>query len=480
VGSVVEVKDPDGTLAGRQIVTEPGVIRFLPVYRDSAGSPEDEGAETGNMLWFYVNGMIAETSPLEVFYPADYAQVEVCVNGSLRGGKTCQLMEGWNLVSWNVDTPEDSIEVVLGEIMDCVEVVLGFEGGGLTYDPELQPFSTLWYTDHLSGYWIKVKPGCSPELRLAGSVVPANTPIPVYRGWNLVSYLPELSLTPAEALATVSDKLMIAYGYDNGIQVYQPGQSSFNTLEEMMTCYGYWMKLTGDDVLIYPGGNVETAPIIAENPRAAAARLAAATDAATTIAWVNLYSRALTLDGRTIKAGSLVEAFSMAGTKIGSFRLNRDGQFGFMPVYSDAGMNEAVTGVKPGDKFTLRVDGVEAVETLSWTTTGDRIEVGRLTSSASTGSLPGSFSLAQNYPNPFNPTTTISFSLPAKGQARIEIYNVLGKLVAVPFDGTVEAGDHQVVWDGKNVTGEAVASGVYFYRLTADKYTDTKKMMLLK
>ncbi len=479
VGSVVEVKDPDGTIAGRQIVTEPGVIRFMPVYRDSAGSVEDEGAETGDMLWFYVNGQIAETSPLEVFYPADYAQVEVCVNGSLRGGKACQLLEGWNLVSWNVDTPEDSIEVVLGEIMDCVEVVLGFEGGGLTYDPELEQFSTLWHTDHLSGYWIKVKVGCAPELRLAGSVVPANTPIPVYQGWNLVSYLPEMNLTPVEALATVSDKLMIAYGYENGIQVYQVGQPNFNTLEEMMTCHGYWMKLTAADVLVYPGG-VASAPMAIENPRAMAARVAAASDVATTIAWVNLYSRNLTLDGKSVGSGSQVEAYTLAGNRIGSFRMNRDGQFGFMPVYSDAGLNESITGIKAGDKFTLRVDGVETAETFTWTTNGDRIEVGRLTSGASTGSLPGSFSLAQNYPNPFNPTTTISFSLPAKGQARIEIYNVLGKLVAVPFDGVAEAGDHQVVWNGKNDTGEAVASGVYFYRLTADNYTDTKKMMLLK
>lgn len=478
IGTVVEVKDADGTLAGRQIVTEPGVIRFMPVYRDSAGSAIDEGAETGDMLWFYVNGMIAETSPSEVIYPADYAQVEVCVNGSLRGGKVCQLMEGWNLVSWNVDTPADSITAVLGEIMDCVEVVLGFEGGGLTYDPELEQFSTLWYTDHLSGYWIKVKTGCSPELRLAGSVVPANTPIPVYRGWNLVSYLPEVTLTPLDALNSVNGNLLIAYGYDNGIQVYQPGMGNFNTLEEMMSCHGYWLKVSTDDLLIYPGGDI--VPTIArEMPHAAAARMTAATDVNSTIAWVNLYSRDLTVNGRMVKSGSTIEAISPNGTKIGSFRVQRDGQFGFMPVYSDAGLNETVTGLKPGDKFSLRIDGVEVNETITWTTTGDRIELARLTTSAG-GTLPGSFSLKQNYPNPFNPSTTISFSLPSKGMARIEIYNVLGKLVAVPFNGSAEAGEHQVVWDGKNETGEAVASGVYFYRLTADNYTDTKKMMLLK
>jgi hypothetical protein len=479
LGTVVEVKDAQGTLAGRKIVTEPGVVRFMPVYRDSAGSVDDEGASTGEMLWFYVNGMIAETSPSEVTYPADYAQVEVCVNGSMRGGKVCQLMEGWNLVSWNVDTPEDSIGAVLGEIMDCVDVVLGFEGGGLTYDPELEQFSTLWQTDHLSGYWIKVKDGCSPELRLAGSVVPANTPIPVYRGWNLVSYLPETTMTPLDALTSVSDQLMIAYGYDNGIQVYQPGQSAFNTLEEMMSCHGYWMKLSTDDLLIYPGGETPVLTTATETPYAAAARIAAASDVNTTIAWVNLYSRDLTVDGRAVKAGSSIEAYTTTGTRIGSFRVQRDGQFGFMPVYSDAGLNEVVTGLKPGEKFTLRVDGVAVNETITWTSTGDRIELARLTTAAG-GTLPGGFALAQNYPNPFNPTTTISFSLPTKGTAKLEIYNVLGKLVAVPFSGTVEAGDHQVVWDGKNETGEAVASGVYFYRLTADKYTDTKKMMLLK
>jgi hypothetical protein len=239
------------------------------------------------------------------------------------------------------------------------------------------------------------------------------------------------------------------------------------------------MKLSTDDLLIYPGGETPVLTTATETPYAAAARIAAASDVNTTIAWVNLYSRDLTVDGRAVKAGSSIEAYTTTGTRIGSFRVQRDGQFGFMPVYSDAGLNEVVTGLKPGEKFTLRVDGVAVNETITWTSTGDRIELARLTTAAG-GTLPGGFALAQNYPNPFNPTTTISFSLPTKGTAKLEIYNVLGKLVAVPFSGTVEAGDHQVVWDGKNETGEAVASGVYFYRLTADKYTDTKKMMLLK
>jgi len=94
--------------------------------------------------------------------------------------------------------------------------------------------------------------------------------------------------------------------------------------------------------------------------------------------------------------------------------------------------------------------------------------------------VPDSYSLSQNYPNPFNPSTVIKFGMPATGQARIEIFNVLGASVAVVFDGQAIAGEHQVVWDGRTTDGNPTASGVYFYRLTADNYTETRKMMLLK
>jgi len=88
--------------------------------------------------------------------------------------------------------------------------------------------------------------------------------------------------------------------------------------------------------------------------------------------------------------------------------------------------------------------------------------------------------LSQNYPNPFNPTTTIKFSLPTAGVTKIEVYNILGELVSIPFEGMAAAGQNSIVWDGTNSHGENVSSGIYFYRLTADEYTDTKKMTLLK
>ena len=70
--------------------------------------------------------------------------------------------------------------------------------------------------------------------------------------------------------------------------------------------------------------------------------------------------------------------------------------------------------------------------------------------------------------------------MPVSGTAKIEIFNLLGQLIATPFDEVAPAGQQVVTWDGRNDNGKTVASGIYFYRLTADNFTDTKKMTLLK
>ncbi|UCH83172.1 MAG: T9SS type A sorting domain-containing protein [Candidatus Latescibacterota bacterium] len=95
-------------------------------------------------------------------------------------------------------------------------------------------------------------------------------------------------------------------------------------------------------------------------------------------------------------------------------------------------------------------------------------------------SLPPSFALHQNTPNPFNPSTSISFGLKEEGNISLKIYDVSGKLVRVLVEERREARRHEEMWDGKDEKGIPVASGVYFYRLTAGNRTLTKKMVLLK
>jgi len=94
--------------------------------------------------------------------------------------------------------------------------------------------------------------------------------------------------------------------------------------------------------------------------------------------------------------------------------------------------------------------------------------------------LPTAYSLSQNHPNPFNPTTTISFSLTQAGPVKLTVFNILGQQVTTIIDGNLEAGQHSVVWDGTDTHGTTVASGIYFYRLNAGAFCDSKKMVLLK
>lgn len=85
------------------------------------------------------------------------------------------------------------------------------------------------------------------------------------------------------------------------------------------------------------------------------------------------------------------------------------------------------------------------------------------------------FRLSQNYPNPFNPSTTISFSLPKKEFVTLKIYDVLGKEITTLVNEELNAGSYKNDWNAGNL-----ASGIYFYRLQAGKYNETRKIMLLK
>ena len=96
--------------------------------------------------------------------------------------------------------------------------------------------------------------------------------------------------------------------------------------------------------------------------------------------------------------------------------------------------------------------------------------------------VPESFEVRQNYPNPFNSGTTISFTLPAWSPVTLEIYNVLGRKVRTLLDGQVLSDEvtHTIQWDGTGSTGEAVSTGVYFYRLRANDQVETRKMVLVR
>lgn len=94
---------------------------------------------------------------------------------------------------------------------------------------------------------------------------------------------------------------------------------------------------------------------------------------------------------------------------------------------------------------------------------------------ASDNLIPGSFELRQNYPNPFNPSTTIEFALPKSAFVTLRVYDVLGRQVGELVNAKLGAGNYKTQWDARGL-----ATGVYFYRLTAGEFVETKKLLFLK
>lgn len=138
-------------------------------------------------------------------------------------------------------------------------------------------------------------------------------------------------------------------------------------------------------------------------------------------------------------------------------------------VYSNVSMSfrTLVTGESPQN--VVRVSDLDGV--------ASKKEVAKV-------ALPKAFALGQNYPNPFNPSTTIAYDIPDSEvhglKVDLNIYNIRGQLVRKLVSAVKEPGHYVVQWSGENNKGEAVSSGVYFYRIKAGNFVSTRKMVLLK
>ena len=128
---------------------------------------------------------------------------------------------------------------------------------------------------------------------------------------------------------------------------------------------------------------------------------------------------------------------------------------------------------------TINSNGLWDPSTRRQTLLGDPALVVRSVVLAGVGpggnNLPGGYVLLQNYPNPFNPTTTIRYGVPRQSAVTLSVFNTLGQQVATLVNETQAAGYHEVKFDGSNL-----ASGVYFYRLTAGYFVATNRLLLLR
>jgi hypothetical protein len=475
-GNVLEAIDPDGVVAGRWVFSTPGTFGFMPVYRDDIWSPSiDEGFDPGQEITLLFNGEAVDLASVDPLiwtgngdrheacftYPSEDQEITQCIT----------LNEGWNLISFNVVLPTNDLEALLADVLDNTDVILSFESVGLTYDPDLPGFSTLFTIDNYHGYWFRMN--AADEICVTGLPVDPSTPIDLEFNWNLVSYLPQDPHSVPDALASIFNSVVVVLGYDGEGLTYDPAFPGLATLEEMAAGFGYWIKTNAAGVLTYPDGN----PAFAR-PDATRTLASYVPRISTTNTWINLYGSNVKVDGQMIPAGSVISAYNEAGTQVGEIVVSENGKFGFMPVYGPDSYDNIAT-VTDG-KISFKINGQDVEETVQWTINGARVEVNEFTSIGKGGVLPTQFSLAQNYPNPFNPETSIGYEVAKSGRVQIAIYNIMGAKVKTLVDQDQAAGIYTIKWYGDSDSGQKVASGVYFYKMTAGDFAEVKKMTVLK
>ncbi len=190
--------------------------------------------------------------------------------------------------------------------------------------------------------------------------------------------------------------------------------------------------------------------------------------------------------------GFKVNAFHADGEMIRGWPILTDGQIYASPTLADLDGDGDVEVIVSGMDVYVYVWDCESPyeegETVQWATwRHDSSRTGFFGHEAPVGvanghvSAPLTLALEQNVPNPFNPTTRIAYHVPA-GVAGIglRVHDVTGRLVRTLVEGAVEPGRHAVAWDGRDERGAAVASGVYFVRLSAGERSSAKKILLLK
>lgn len=140
-------------------------------------------------------------------------------------------------------------------------------------------------------------------------------------------------------------------------------------------------------------------------------------------------------------------------------------------IVNEVSFGEQTTDISMGRYPNGTGDFVEMSPTFSSENQDGITDIGDDTQSE----LPNNIILGQNYPNPFNPSTQITVSIPESGNYTLRVYNVLGQEVATLLNNKINAGIHSFTFDASNFT-----SGIYFYNFTGNKFTQTKKMMLMK
>jgi hypothetical protein len=347
---------------------------------------------------------------------------------------------------------------------------------------------------------------------------PGGTPVPVAGGWNWIGYLPATGMSVGTALAD-----LVTRGLLNGDEILK-GRDAFaewnsdwfGTLETMSPGQGYRLYLEDPalpSTFFYPGGAPTPIAAGSVGEGSMPTRRGAPVDAARRVPSLgagNEAARAETpatnaagwqLDAGRFEHNMTMIAYLQGGGIDWNSGENLLGAFvgdecrGVVPLMLVARLDRHLafatlhSNVVDGETIRFRAfhaasgtihDVTETMVFHADVPAGTIREPIALTARPARGTLPAAFHLAAARPNPFTHATAFHFELPEPQRVVLKVYSVAGQEVCTLADGDYPAGVHDVHWEAKTARGEPAPNGVYFYRIQAGRFVDTKRVVLVR
>lgn len=308
---------------------------------------------------------------------------------------------GWNLISFDVEPDNNSVEDVFESLGDNLEYITAFDNGALIYNPNDPSFlNTLTEVQKGFGYWVKT---AAPEvLVVTGTPIEETYRKPLDEGWNLIGYMPDNPTTPEVYFSDLlaDDNLLYLTAFEEGTLTYNPNTPPFlNSLTEMKNGLGYWVKVENE-----VAGK-------ANNPQNS----------------TNIFSF---INGTTnIEDGEIVYVQTNDGSIVGELLVDYDGYLLTTVIYGDDPTTEAIEGVSTGENLLFRYqeEVIDAGIVFNGNWGLQKVELYFNEATA----IPNITELVVNaYPNPAKDWITFDWNGLSNEDYVLSIYDVKGRIIS--------------------------------------------------
>jgi len=488
IGDEIGVFTPAGLCVGAS-VWDGNTPFALVAWADNSQTVEVDGYTSGETMFFRIWDLSAGTNNDYLATPTysmgndnfgngAYGRISLLEALTPSGTLTQvnSLSQGWNWVSFNVE-PSDL--TVYNFFSGATHLVIAVNNAGQFYIPNV--INYIGQMNVLEGY--KAYVSAPDQVRVTGNPVLATTPINLITGWQFISYLPSTPIPAETALASILSELVVVKNDDGGFFI----PNVVNTLGNMAAGEGYKVYVNSNTTLTYPQSSTLAKQTVNEpvptNMKTRNFTFTAHTG--------DNYSMVVThsiLDGSRLEIGDEIGVYTPGGLCVGASIWT-----GTVPLalttWIDNSQTPLVDGYVPGEAMIFKIwkQGFDAEfpvapsysqgdGTFGSGAFGSVSLLAKATSEEDIkGRIPKSFFLSRNYPNPFNPSTHIRFALPTECFVTLKVYDMLGKEMDTIISEHRAAGEYEITWNAGDFP-----SGIYFYRLEAGGFAETRKLILQK